>query len=72
MFTAGYDNGMAALDSHPNFELRIFNPFDNRSARFMDGITGFSRINRRMHNKSFTVDNQVSLIGGRNIFEVYS
>ena len=60
MFTAGYDNGMAALDSHPNFELRIFNPFGNRSARFLDGITGFSRINRRMHNKSFTVDNQFS------------
>ena len=71
VFTGGYDAGMAALDSHPNFEIRIFNPFANRSARFVDGITGFSRINRRMHNKSFTVDNQITIIGGRNIADEY-
>jgi putative cardiolipin synthase len=71
IFTAGYDAGMAGLVSHPNFEIRIFNPFARRSARFMDGITSFSRINRRMHNKSFTVDNQVTLIGGRNIADEY-
>jgi putative cardiolipin synthase len=62
---------MAGLDSHPNFSIRIFNPFARRSARFMDGITSFSRINRRMHNKSFTVDNQITLIGGRNIADEY-
>ena len=71
VFTGGYDAGMAGLDSHPNFEIRIFNPFARRSARFMDGITSFSRVNRRMHNKSFTVDNQVTLIGGRNIADEY-
>jgi len=71
MFTSGYDAGMAGLDSHPNFEIRIFNPFASRSARFWDGITNFSRINRRMHNKSFTVDNQITLIGGRNIADEY-
>jgi len=71
IFTKGYDAGMAGLVSHPNFEIRIFNPFARRSARFMDGITSFSRINRRMHNKSFTVDNQVTLIGGRNIADEY-
>ena len=27
VFTKGYDVGLAALDSHPNFEVRIFNPF---------------------------------------------
>jgi putative cardiolipin synthase len=62
---------MAGLDSHPNFEIRIFNPFANRSARLLDGITSFSRVNRRMHNKSFTVDNQMTLIGGRNIADEY-
>jgi cardiolipin synthase C len=71
ILTGGYDAGMAGLDSHPNFEIRIFNPFARRSARFMDGITSFSRINRRMHNKSFTVDNQVTIIGGRNIAGEY-
>ena len=71
IFTGGYDAGMAGLDSHPNFEIRIFNPFARRSARFMDGITSFSRINRRMHNKSFTVDNRITIIGGRNIADEY-
>ncbi len=71
MFTSGYDAGMAGLDSHPNIEIRIFNPFANRSARAWDGVTNFSRINRRMHNKSFTVDNQITLIGGRNIADEY-
>ena len=71
VFTGGYDAGMAGLDSHPNFEIRVWNPFARRSARFMDGITSFRRINRRMHNKSFTVDNQVTLIGGRNISDEY-
>lgn len=71
IFTSGYDAGMAALDSHPNFEIRVFNPFARRSARVLDAITSFGRINRRMHNKSFTVDNQVTLIGGRNIADEY-
>ena len=72
MFTAGYDVGMAALHSHPNFEIRIFNPFHRGAAgRARSAITGFSRINRRMHNKSFTVDNQITIIGGRNIADEY-
>jgi putative cardiolipin synthase len=71
IFTGGYDAGMAGLDSHPNFEIRIFNPFARRSARYMDGITSFSRVNRRMHNKSFTVDNQITIVGGRNIADEY-
>ena len=52
MFTKGYDVGMAALHSHPNFEIRIFNPFRRGSAgRTLGAATEFSRINRRMHNK---------------------
>ncbi len=69
--TIGYDIGMAALDSHPNFEIRVFNPFVNRTFRKLDALTNFSRINRRMHNKSFTVDNQITLFGGRNIGDEY-
>ena len=68
--TQGYDAGMAALDSHPNFEVRIFNPFGQRGSR-AGSITDFSRVNRRMHNKSFTVDNQITIIGGRNIAAEY-
>lgn len=68
--TKGYDAGMAALDSHPKLEVRIFNPFGVRGVRggnFMD----FSRVNRRMHNKSLTADNQITIIGGRNIAAEY-
>ena len=71
ILTGGYDAGMAALDSHPNFEIRIYNPFTSRGTRVQDGLFDFSRVNRRMHNKSFTVDNQVTIIGGRNIADEY-
>jgi len=70
ILTQGYDAGMAALDSHPNFEVRIFNPFGVRSARAAN-FTDFGRINRRMHNKSITADNQVTIVGGRNIAAEY-
>lgn len=72
VFTPGYDAGMAALDSHPNFEIRIFNPFHRGAAgRVWSGMTDLSRINRRMHTKSFTADNQVTIVGGRNIADEY-
>ncbi|CAA6676812.1 MULTISPECIES: phospholipase D family protein [unclassified Lentimonas] len=69
--TKGYDRGLAALDAHPNIEVRLFNPFARRDWRFFDGVTDYPRVNRRMHNKSFTVDNQVTLIGGRNMASEY-
>ena len=72
IFTSGYDAGMAALDSHPNFEIRIFNPFNRGAAgKIWSGLTDFSRVNRRMHTKTFTVDNQVTILGGRNIADEY-
>lgn len=66
-----HDPGLAALDSHPNFEVRVFNPFANRGFKWLDFIVDFGRVNRRMHNKSFTVDNQVTIVGGRNIGDEY-
>lgn len=71
VYTAGYDAGMFGLDSHPNFEIRVFNPFANRTFRKLGALTSFSRVNRRMHNKSFTVDNQLTIFGGRNIGDEY-
>ena len=68
--TQNYDGGMAALDAHPNFEIRIFNPFYTRNARGLD-FWRFSKLNRRMHNKSFTADNRTTIIGGRNIADEY-
>ena len=72
MFTKGYDVGMAAMHSHPNIEIRVFNPFKRSNiGKAASGFTEFGRVNRRMHNKSFTVDNQMTLIGGRNIAGEY-
>jgi putative cardiolipin synthase len=69
--TAGLDPVLAALDAHPNIEVRLFNPFPTRGPRWLDYLSDFPRLNRRMHNKSFTADNQATLIGGRNIGDEY-
>ena len=69
--TAGMDPILAALDSHPGIEVRLFNPFRHRRWRWVDYFTDFARLNRRMHNKSFTADNRVTIIGGRNVGDEY-
>jgi cardiolipin synthase C len=69
--TAADDRNLLAIDSHPNIEVRLFNPIASRSARLLGMMADFSRTNRRMHNKSFTADNQVMIVGGRNIGDEY-
>ena len=69
--TSGLDGILAALASHPHMEVRLFNPFVLRKPKSLGYLTDFSRANRRMHNKSFTADNQVSILGGRNIGDEY-
>jgi putative cardiolipin synthase len=69
--TSGLDATIAALDAHPNIEVRLFNPFAHRLFRAADFASDFSRVNRRMHNKSFTADNQASIVGGRNVGDEY-
>lgn len=71
MDTSGKDRGLMMLDAHPNIEIRLYNPFANRGSRVMDFTTDLSRVNRRMHNKSLTADNQATIIGGRNIGNEY-
>ncbi len=60
-----------AMDNHKNIEVRLYNPFASRGFRAADYLTDAFRINRRMHNKSFTVDGQYTIIGGRNIGDEY-
>jgi putative cardiolipin synthase len=67
----GLDSTLAALGAHPNVEVRLFNPFRQRSFRSLGFLTDFSRLNRRMHNKSLTVDGVATIIGGRNIADEY-
>jgi len=64
-----------ALEAHENIEVRVFNPFNSRSpgtlSKAAQMLMDFRRLNRRMHNKSFIVDNRVAIIGGRNIADDY-
>jgi putative cardiolipin synthase len=69
--TAPSDAILLAIDSHPNIEVRMFNPVALRSPRLLGMLVDFGRINRRMHNKSFTADGQVAIVGGRNIGDEY-
>jgi putative cardiolipin synthase len=63
MDLAGRDLNVAAFDAHPNVEVRIFNPFSRKAGRAGQFVTRYGSVTRRMHNKSFTVDNQRT-IGG--------
>jgi putative cardiolipin synthase len=67
----GKDAGLAAISQHPNIEIRLFNPFPSRGMRLMNFLTHFGTVTRRMHNKSFTVDNQLAIVGGRNVGDEY-
>ena len=69
--TAGLDRTLAALAQHPHIEVRLFNPFVLRWPKPLGYVTDFSRANRRMHNKSFTADNQATIVGGRNVGDEY-
>ena len=69
--TGGLDEVIAALDSHAAIEVRLFNPFPNRGSRMLGYLADFDRLNRRMHNKSFTADNQITIVGGRNVGDEY-
>ena len=61
------------IDAHPNFELRLFNPWSNReiAGRVGEAATDLERLNQRMHNKAMIVDNRAVIIGGRNIGDEY-
>ncbi|PKG38827.1 phospholipase D family protein [Psychromonas sp. Urea-02u-13] len=64
---------LSALDLHPQIEIRIFNPIPSRRGltKWITLLSDLPRLNRRMHNKSFTVDGVLSVVGGRNIGDEY-
>jgi len=71
IFTSASDRKLVLLNEHPNIEVRLFNPLSRSGISWLNFMSDFGRANRRMHNKSFSVDNAVSIIGGRNIGEEY-
>ncbi|WP_256870938.1 phospholipase D family protein [Shewanella sp. Scap07] len=69
--TKNQDENLLLLARHPNIDVRLFNPAFERRFRGWAMIADFGRLNNRMHNKSLTVDNQISIVGGRNIGNEY-
>ena len=66
---------------HPNLKIKLYNPIvgqfsDHRIApSTLDQLTrllsDFNKVNQRMHNKIFIVDNQIAVTGGRNNQNAY-
>jgi putative cardiolipin synthase len=71
IFTTVPDDSFLLINKHPNIEIRIFNPVSRSGIYAFNFIGQFKRANRRMHNKSFTVDNAITVVGGRNIADEY-
>ncbi|MBQ7055792.1 MAG: phospholipase D family protein [Alphaproteobacteria bacterium] len=61
------------LNQHPNIEVKVFNTVANRSKLlyYPQFLTDFNRLNSRMHNKLFIVDNVAYITGGRNVGSNY-
>lgn len=74
IYTYRNEADIMALYSHPNIEIRLFNPFFFRGGNPLLQLGQYlrdDRLNRRMHNKLFAADNQFAITGGRNIGDEY-
>lgn len=74
MNTHDRDSVLAALNGHPNIEVRLFNPTKVRGAgirRILEWLLRGLGLNRRMHNKAWIADGRVAVVGGRNIGDEY-
>ena len=71
VFTTVNDDAFIVMSQHANIEIRLFNPVARKGFYYFNYLGDFKRANRRMHNKSFTVDNAFTVVGGRNIAAEY-
>jgi len=71
VFTTAPDRAFLLMHQHPNIEVRLFNPISRKGIGGLNFLGDFKQANRRMHNKSFTVDNSFTIVGGRNIADEY-
>ena len=76
-FPIGTPHQIAAwTEAHELLKLRIFNPFTSRAvpaggSRLEALLVRPRGVNRRMHSKSFIVDERIAIIGGRNLEGTY-
>ena len=71
MYGSDGEQTWLAMDAHPNIEVRLFAPYSRRQPKYLQFLTRFGDVNARMHTKTFTVDNQATIVGGRNIGDEY-
>lgn len=75
MTTLGQQHMLASLDSHPNVEVRVYNPVPAGRGSWLSYhlvlVSDFNRLHRRMHNKLWVADGVVGLTGGRNLSNEY-
>jgi putative cardiolipin synthase len=68
------DEVYLALNSHPNIELKLFNPAGLRNGslfRWLELVSRAFALTRRMHAKAFIADHKYAIVGGRNIGDEY-
>jgi putative cardiolipin synthase len=71
IFSTVSDEELFILDAHEHIDVRLYNPIAKKGFFYLNFLGDFKRANRRMHNKSFTADNQITIVGGRNIADEY-
>jgi len=73
LLTIGQDQLIYELDQRPNIEVRLFNPWKDRSTLSRGGemIAEMERLNTRMHDKLLIADSHAAVVGGRNIGDHY-
>ncbi len=69
------DDFLLAMGAHPNIAIRIYNPQHkvgtSKAKRVLNLFADFRAANQRMHDKTFLVDGQVAITGGRNMADEY-
>lgn len=69
------DDTLLALAKHPNIDIRIYNPVHSVGVplqrRIFNMLSDLRGANQRMHDKTFIVDGQIAITGGRNMADEY-
>ena len=75
MGAVGQGQRLAALDSHPRVQVRLFHPLPvgraSLATRVLVTLPVLPRHHRRMHNKLWVADNALAIVGGRNLGDEY-
>jgi len=66
---------LLAMAAHPNISIHIYNPRHkvgtSKKQRLWNIFSDFRNANQRMHDKTFVVDGQIAITGGRNMADEY-